>query len=156
MLAVALARRAGDVCASPSLSSPAAEHLTQAVFASLEAARLDVFRALRLAAPPLPPRDQCAVSLVYIQIGAGFVLPALWQAAREARRFMAHQAARRAHGLAPQRGWQAAVYAGVAELLASLNWVQAALALGLLQSIAFDASQLLAVGPPPPPPATAA
>lgn len=51
-----------------------------------------------------------------VQLAIGFVLPALTQAALEARAFQEHQLQRKRAGLAPEAGWQAALYRWIAEV----------------------------------------
>lgn len=65
-----------------------------------------------------------------LQLCLGFCLPLIAQAVLESRMFRQHQRQRREEGLLHERGWQAAMYEGIAECWAPFHG-DAPLLLGL-------------------------
>ena len=89
--------------------------------------------------PPLPSRR-------YLDLVLGCLLPALVQAAAEARLYAEHSEERRREGLPPEKGWQARLHGelvGLAEAL-HLAWPQAVVMLWVALGVAFDLSHLVA------------
>jgi hypothetical protein len=145
-MAVLLTRRNAEVCASPALSSPAAQALTHQAYGALRTLRAAIVPASRAS---LSPQDECVHVLTYLHLAVGFVLPALAMAAGEARLFERHQRQRQHAGLLPEEGWHCRFYGAVNEYLAALNGFTAAAALWVLLGILFDVAQLVGLAPEP-------
>lgn len=142
-MTAALTRRNREVCTSAWLATPAAEGLTHGAFDLLNALRYSVL--VPASRPSLAPRDECAVVLSYLHICLGLVLPALVQAAAEARLFREHQHQRQRLGLALEKGWQLRLYSAIDGLREAVDGPAAVLALWVLLGILFDVSVVASV-----------
>jgi hypothetical protein len=157
-VSVHFSRFTPTLCAAASLSSPMARRLTQRALAALSLPHrallfLSTGRGGR-GAPDDDPSADCRVVLTFLQLGLGFVLPALAQVVVEGRMLRQHQRERQRAGLPPERGLHARLHAVLGDLLTgvdqSLAWL---CALGLF-SWTWTCSVLLAgawheVGPSP-------
>lgn len=129
----------GVACSSAALNGPAAQPTT--------AALAKVFSMMKLhpAMPPPAamqptPAEECHLVLTSLQLMLSLAVPALVQAAVEARLFQRHQEQRQQHGLPLERGIWPALYGAINWLLLCPDWtflVPAALSLlGALHMLA--------------------
>ena len=138
------------VCSGAALAHPAAQELTGGLLGALEWLRGVLAPPAAHAATPRG-HAQCGHLLLYLQLSLGFAIPATWHAFSEAALFEAHQKERAAVGLPPERGWQAALYAGVERLRPQGGWGPQPYLLSAwaLAGMLWNVSVLLAPDAPP-------
>lgn len=135
---------ARHVCGAAPLSHPAVHAALRRVYRSAQLVACLTPLPVSASLPDPPPEDQCTSLLHFFQLGLGLLLPVLWQTLSEARLFPQHQRERRAAGLPPERGLEAAVYSFVWKLTMDGMALQAALFAWMLLSTCWDQVSLLA------------
>jgi len=91
----------------------------------------------------LPPAQECATVLTFLQLSLGLALPALAQAAVEAHLWRQHQQQRRQLGIPDEKGWQQRLYGCLLGLLDPLDWFTAPVFLWVLLGLLLEVSILI-------------
>lgn len=128
------------VCAGPLLSHPVVQRRTHALH-----------RLLSYAGSPLPlssavegsPADECAVTLSFLQVACGVLLPLLLDTLAAARLFHQHERQRRAACIPLERGLAPAAYRGLHALLLSDGSLPLPLLAMALVAASWDFTALL-------------
>ncbi|KAI7844058.1 hypothetical protein COHA_002202 [Chlorella ohadii] len=131
-------RHARHVCGASSLSCPAVHAAVRRVYRGMQVAACLTPLPVWAALPDPSPEDQCTALVAFFQLAIGLLLPVLWQVLTEARFFQLHQRERRAAGLSPERGPEAAVYHFVWQATMEGMGLQATMLAWILLSTCWD------------------
>lgn len=136
-------RHARHVCSASSLSHPAVHGAVRRVYRGVQMAACLTPLPLAASLPDPAPEDQCTALVAFFQLSIGLLLPVLHQVLGDARLFQLHQRERRAAGLPPERGKEAAVLSFVWKMTMEGMGLQAALFAWILLSVCWDQTSAL-------------